>query len=286
MVRTRVLLGTAIVAGFLALMWLDSFLRGGPLFHVLVGAVLMCGLLEFYALAERGGSRPLKQAPEGLVGLFVAADLVARVTQGQLLGGWLGVYPSELTSFYAPMGMAAALGVLLVAVGHVLFGDPRRWLADAPATALGLLYVWFLGAHVFAIHGFEPGYVLLFIAVAKLGDAGAFFVGRQWGRRRLAPLVSPNKTVEGALGGLATSVAVSAVLAWVCGAEGGVRFWLLFGLLVGAAAQLGDLVESALKRSADVKDSAQLFPHFGGVLDMADSMIFSAPVAFWLLLAR
>ena len=305
MARTRVILGTSLVVGFLGLLALDSLLADGPLFHVLVAVVLVGALLEFYALAERDGRRPLKVLPALLVVAFVAGDLAVR-RAGGALDGWLGYDPSDLARFYTPMGLGVAVALSLIVVAHVVARGQSRWLADAPTTSLGLLYVWFLGAHTFAIRDVGVSHLLVFIATAKLGDAGAYFVGRAWGRHKLAPRVSPGKTVEGALGGLATSVAMAVLVAGACGlvsgpdtgavkalARGAVfglssgsGFWVLFGLLVGAAAQVGDLVESALKRSAGVKDSGRLFPQFGGVLDMVDSLLLSAPVAFWLLVLR
>ena len=127
------------------------------------------------------------------------------------------------------------------------------------------------------------GHVVVFLVAAKTGDSGAYFVGTRWGRHKLAPRTSPNKTVEGTLGGLAASVVATLLAAWLLRLGGGAGFWAMFGLLVGAVGQVGDLVESALKRSAGVKDSANLVPTFGGVLDVIDSPLLSAPVAYWLL---
>ena len=285
MVRTRLVLGLSLIAGMLLLAWLDSCLPGGPLFHVLAGVVLAWGLAEFYTLAERQGRQPLKQVAVPMAVGLVALDYVVRMGGGRLRAGLVGPDPTPLALFYSPMAPAAVVAVGAVLLGHVFLRDPRRWLSEAPVTSLGLLYVWFLGAHAFGIREFGMGHVLAFLAVAKLGDAGAYFVGLHWGRHRLAPSISPKKTVEGALAGLAASVAVG-VVAWALGLEGGVVFWLAFGLVVGAAAQAGDLVESALKRSAGVKDSGQVFPQFGGALDVIDSLLLSAPVAFWMLALR
>ncbi len=140
-----------------------------------------------------------------------------------------------------------------------------------------------MGAHLFPIRDLGIGYVLALVAVAKLGDAGAYFVGSNWGRRRLAPRVSPKKTVEGAAGGLAASLLSGALLALLFRLKGGVAFWLAFGIVVGVASQIGDLVASAIKRSAGAKDSGNLLPAFGGLLDVVDSPLMAAPVALWLL---
>ena len=119
-------------------------------------------------------------------------------------------------------------------------------------------------------------------------DTGAYFVGRSVGRHKLIPSVSPGKSVEGALGGLVLAIVAAwlyertvlvpvAHLAFVPGAA------LLFGAVVSAAAQVGDLAESLIKREAGVKDSSHVIPGHGGVLDRLDSLLFVLPTAYWLL---
>jgi phosphatidate cytidylyltransferase len=124
-------------------------------------------------------------------------------------------------------------------------------------------------------------WILLTIAVTALGDTAAYYVGSLWGRHKLLPKVSPNKTVEGAAAGLAGNVAGALMYGWLF-----FPTWLSFAglplaLLVGVAGQLGDLSESMLKRGAGVKDSGQLLPGHGGVLDRLDSLLFAAPVVFY-----
>jgi phosphatidate cytidylyltransferase len=225
----------------------------------------------------------MKALPVGLLVAFVVWDYAVRVEAGTLLGERLGDGREVLRSFYASMGLAAALGLCVLAVAHLVARDPYRWLDGAPVTLAGFLYVWFVGAHWFPIREMGMGYIVALTAVVKVGDSGAFFVGSRWGRRRLAPRASPNKTVEGAVAGLVASVASGGLVALAFGLEGGVGFWVLFGLVVGAASQLGDLVASAIKRSAGAKDSGNLLPVLGGVLDIVDSLLLAAPVALWLL---
>jgi len=283
MVHKRLVWGLALTAAFLLAVWLDGLLRGGPLLHLVFGALMIGALWEVYSLAERAGLEPLKLLPVVLVACLVAGDYALRA-------GWLvaagGSGPwARLGEFYGPMGISLVACSAVLLAAHLVARGPERWLRGAPATLLGFVYVWFFGAHVFAILAMGVGYVLAFLAAAKLGDAGAYFVGRFWGRRRLAPRTSPNKTVEGCVGGLAASAGCCVATAALCRLDGGLAFWAVFGLVVGALAQVGDLVESALKRSAGAKDSGQLLPTFGGVLDLVDSPLFSAPVALWLLMA-
>ncbi len=283
MVRTRLAVGSGVTAGFLLLMALDSALPGGPIFHILTGLVLIGTLLEVYGLAERHGDEPMKALPVGLLVAFVVWDYAVRVQAGALLGEPPGQGYDVLRSFYAANGLAVAVGLWVLAAAHLLARDPHRWLRGAPATVTGFLYVWFTGAHWFPIREMGLGYVFVLVAVVKVGDSGAYFVGTHWGRHKLAPRASPNKTVEGAVGGLVASVASGTLLALLFGLDGGVAFWVLFGLLVGAASQIGDLVASAIKRSAGAKDSGSLLPVLGGLLDMTDSLLMAAPVALWLL---
>ncbi|MBM4035177.1 MAG: hypothetical protein FJ291_25830 [Planctomycetes bacterium] len=283
MMRKRVALGLGVSAGFLALAWLDTAFAGGPLFHLFVGLTLAATLLEVYALAAQHGDEPLCVAPLALVVGFVAWDYAARVRSAPWLNALVPGQADALWAFYAPTGLAAAVALWVLAIVHLFARDPYRWLNGAPATLFGFLYVWLAGAHVFPVRDMGMGYVLALLAASKLGDTGAYFVGTRWGRHKLAPRTSPNKTVEGAAGGLAVSVLASFLIAPLFGLEGGLGFWALFGLLVGAAAQLGDLVGSAIKRAAGAKDSGTLLPAFGGVLDVVDSPLMAAPVAFWLL---
>jgi phosphatidate cytidylyltransferase len=122
--------------------------------------------------------------------------------------------------------------------------------------------------------------VALLFAVAKGSDIAAYYVGTRLGRHRLAPRVSPKKSVEGALGALGASLLIAVAAVRLFHLPLSPVQALLFGGGVGLAAQGGDLAESLLKRKLRCKDSAQLLPGFGGVLDMADSLVGGAPVAY------
>jgi len=287
MLRTRVALGLSLIAGFLLLAWLDSGCLYGPIFHVVVGAVMVCALMEFYALAEKGDYKPRKFLAAVLVACFVCCQYHLAASHDTPFVDHLGFDAGVVRGFYPFLALATAVGLCVLAVGQLLGRDPRRYLADASVASLGFLYVWFLGAHALAIRAWwGMGPVLAYLAAAKLGDSGAYFAGTLLGRHKFAPRASPSKTIEGAVGGLAASVGAAIVVGELLGLndlEFGVGFWAVFGLVVGMAAQVGDLIESAVKRSVGAKDSAHLFPTFGGVLDVADSALLSAPVALWLI---
>ena len=131
--------------------------------------------------------------------------------------------------------------------------------------------------------------LLLVIAVVKCGDIGAYFTGKfiagRWlGRHRMTPLLSPQKTWEGALGGLVSSIAIACIIINQSGLlHGSIAYAVGFGFTVGIAGMLGDLAESLIKRDFQTKDASATVPGFGGVLDVVDSLLFAGPVAYlWL----
>ncbi len=129
----------------------------------------------------------------------------------------------------------------------------------------------------------DPWIFFLLLAIVWLGDTAAYYVGSTWGRHRLAPVVSPKKSWEGAIAGLATSLAATAI--WSLWRQGAVDPALLaVGLVTAIASQFGDLVESLVKRAANVKDSGAILPGHGGMFDRFDAMFLAAPVmllALW-----
>ncbi len=163
-------------------------------------------------------------------------------------------------------------------------------MATIAGTVLALSYVGLLGSFLIQMrwldgpyHGLIP-LVYLFVA-AKGADTGAYTFGRLAGRHKLWPRLSPNKTIEGAVGGLVFAVAGTLAITAAIHALPHVPVFswgvsVLFGLIVGAAAQLGDLMESMIKRDCAQKDASAVLPGFGGVLDVLDSLLFAGPVAF------
>jgi phosphatidate cytidylyltransferase len=182
-------------------------------------------------------------------------------------------------------GFAALAGLLSLGAGVAVLAARAPMEEAAPAMgalAFGALYLGLPLAAVVELQGRAPWSLVLLLAIVWLGDSAAFYVGTRFGRRRLAPSVSPNKSWEGALASLAASAV--AATAWSVWRDGSVDVLLLcFALVTSSAAQVGDLVESMLKRGAGVKDSGSLLPGHGGFLDRLDALLFAAPV-WWLLL--
>jgi phosphatidate cytidylyltransferase len=195
--------------------------------------------------------------------------------------------------------VAAGSGLLLLAVGVVLVGvagltrlDPREGLPAVMTTVFAAVYVGLLGyvsRLAEAGPAIDPGaalgwlgagraWVLILILTVWAYDTAAFFVGRQFGTHHFIPHISPGKTLEGVGGGLVAAVVVSALL--VAGVGRSPIAGAVLGLVIGLAAQAGDLAESMLKRAAGAKESGKLIPGHGGMLDRVDSFLFAAPVAF------
>ena len=181
-------------------------------------------------------------------------------------------------------------------VQSVQFVRPGRTMGTIAGTTLAVAYVGLLGSFTIQMrwldgpyHGVMP--LVFLIATAKGADTGAYTLGRLAGRHKLWPSLSPNKTVEGAIGGMVFAVVASLIVAAVSREILGIPTldWpraVAFGLLVGVVAQLGDLMESMIKRDCQRKDASSAVPGFGGVLDVLDSLLFAGPVAygFWVTL--
>ena len=208
----------------------------------------------------------------------------------------IGVYARQRTHQTEEWHLAGLITVLLVAMllAELRRGASKQTLVNTSATLLGVLYIGWLGAHVVALRelpwslsvSYAQGMsmALLPFFLAWTCDTAAYTVGRAWGRHRLAPGVSPGKSVEGAIAGLGAAILAAAIARVWFAPYLTVTAALTLGLLVGVFAQLGDLVESLLKRDADTKQSSSLIPGHGGVLDRFDSILFAAPLVYYFLI--
>ena len=191
------------------------------------------------------------------------------------------------------LGSRAALAALALTVvvifGWRLPGGPSGYVKDVTAGVFALLYLPFLASFVAAmlVPADGPRRVLTFVILTVCSDIGGYFAGitlGRGGRHPMAPVISPKKTWEGFAGGLAASVLVAVGLSFAGDVfRHGVIEAAAFGLVVGVAGVLGDLAESLVKRDCQQKDASQAVPGFGGVLDVVDSIVFAAPVAYWWL---
>jgi phosphatidate cytidylyltransferase len=251
----------------------------GPFWLVTAAAALVAMLAawEYLGLAHAIGAG----TPRALVLLTIPALFAC--------GFWR---PEWLT----PVISALAFLIFIA----VAFRSPlERVLLDSAASVFALVYIGLSMATIPMLFAQEngPSLLLFLFCVVWAGDVAALYIGKPFGRRKLAPRLSPNKTWEGSLGSIAGSIAVAFLLLRLAAAferrgflwlsySGPVAWWILLAVLLNIAAQVGDLVESALKRSAGVKDSGRLLPGHGGILDRIDALLLAAPVLWYALLIQ
>ena len=238
---------------------------------LLVALAATVALLEFFRLIETAGW--IVPKPAGVV-LFLAI-----------------VAAAHLASLLA---LVVLTGVTLLALPTlVMFASPREavLLASSASSVFATLYVALGAGAMIGLRaiGWQP--VVFLLAIVWAGDSAAYYAGRRWGKRKLAPVVSPKKTWEGLWGQLGAGPAFGAAAALLlfpsaAAANGAPRTLLLgaaLGLLVSVVAVIGDLLESTFKRSCAVKDSGGLLPGHGGLLDRLDSLLYASPVLLFVL---
>ncbi|MGE3818980.1 MAG: phosphatidate cytidylyltransferase [Isosphaeraceae bacterium] len=294
MLGTRLVSGVTMAAVLVAILYADEWMAPWfPLWLILTLTVMGLASLELIGLLHDSSARPSRGVLFGGVLAVVLSNWAPHV---------LG---ADQDPSYDALGPVSALGWTLMAFTAVAmlcffaeslqYEKPGATMATIAGTLLGVTYLGLFSAFVIQLRWFDGPYhgllpVGFLFATAKGSDVGAYSIGRIAGRHKLWPKLSPNKTIEGSVGGLIVGVAGSLGVAALAREVLGVPTlsWpsaIGFGLVVGASAQLGDLMESMIKRDCERKDASDTVPGFGGVLDVIDSPLFAGPVAFgfWLL---
>ena len=260
----RFLTGIIFLPILFAMIWL-----GSPIyFSALAAVAILLGLNEYFGLTPKVG------ASSGRVqAMLAAAALIVIFYTGrhELIGAVI----------------AALVTVELI---YQLFTnrDLPTTLTGAATTVFGVLYVALLGGYIIALRVIDDPIpqlgaklLTLFFVVVFAGDTGAYYTGRSIGRRKLAPSISPGKTIEGLIGGLIGNVIAAVVAHYTFFPELPLAHAVPLALSMGVLGVLGDLCESMLKRGAQTKDAGSLIPGHGGVLDRLDSMVFNAPLLYF-----
>jgi len=250
----------------LAVCWLLLLLKGSTLFFAFVLlAGLIIGAYEYGKMALGSGS------------FFQSVSLAL-----------LTILPLLSVCFSPRLGIHGGLVVSFLLLSFwtlALYKEDFDSYAFFSKCCLGLLWVGFMGAHLLMIRQLPEGnyWLLILTGITAGSDSGAYYSGRAFGRHKLSPLISPNKTIEGAIGGIITGVVVAALLALLLLENVPWGFVLTASVFLGIVGICGDLIESVVKRATGTKDSGTILGGHGGILDRADSILFGAPALYYLL---
>lgn len=272
--KTRILtaaiaLPILIAAIILPLWWREAVW----VFVAIAGLALAAGLFEFYSLTKK-----LELKADAGIGYLGAAVLFTAFALDA---------PAKAPDLVL-MAVVVFLIVLLITQTFRFTKDFSKMLTGVGVTALGVMYVAFLGGFLVATRvGFEnaPGLsthlLAYFFLVIFASDIGAYFSGRFLGKHKLAPAISPGKTVEGLIGGLIAGAGAAALATWWFFPTLPYQFSIPLAIVLAAVGVLGDLTESAMKRGSGSKDAASILPGHGGFLDRLDSLLFGAPILYY-----
>lgn len=293
MLRWRFLLGTLIVAALAGLCWLDMSapVPGLYLMPVVVAISLLATreTLDLLACANMRPMAPLIQAVNVLTVIAIwtrYTDYFSSPFTQQ------GEFSDLYFLVFSDWGLVTGIVLVIFSISEMCRRQtPTGAMGNLAGGVFAFIYIGMMLSYAIAIRMiFGIGAVAAWIITVKMCDSGAYLFGRLFGRHKLAPRISPGKTIEGAVGGLAFACLGSwLAFHFIVPLSGHIYSiipsprwsWLFFGLLVGAAGMFGDLAESLLKRDAGRKDSSSWMPGFGGVLDVLDSLLLSAPVAWF-----
>lgn len=239
---------------------------GGPWYAILLMLVANLGIFEYLSMLKAKGYKvPFAIGFIG-VSLFLAAVYL------------------DLSSFIYPIIMLI-FSILFV---HSLFGMGRQSIAESAILLWGIIYLGGLCGYMLTLRMMPEGavYTYMLLIGVWVHDTAAYFIGRRWGIHKFAPAISPNKSVEGSAAGVLSTVIIAFSIAILAPGFLPVNPGqaILFGLGIAVFSQLGDLLESAMKRQLEVKDSGSLIPGHGGILDRFDSLLFTAPFVYYFFL--
>ncbi len=313
MMWQRIVFGASMIVAVVGLVWLDAWLAGGTY----APAASATALEVFANLALRSGL-PLVAFVTVLAaatafemgrmcrisGLLPLTGWAMFTSAGLAAGPWLGMLLKEAEAvtplpFNAEMPLTlfwltgSFLGAALLMLGR---RTTEKTVSNLATTMLIVLYSGLLGSFVIRVRCLDPGpagsvVMVYFMLCVKSADIGAYFVGKFFGKNKLAPWVSPAKTVEGFLGAMAVAFLIACSAFWVKDlfADGDSLFpgtfpqVIAFAVVMAITGHLGDLLASSYKRDVGLKDSADLVPSFGGIMDIVDSPLLAAPFAWGLL---
>ena len=251
-------------------------------FFLLILILVELAVFEYVRLAQAWTSKVV------LSSLYLAVPGVITILWLSLVSEWSNsLHPTESVILAMRIGFSTVSCIAVVAATWVLFArvPVNNAMSSLGSLCFGIPYLAFPAVSLCYLHKIDPSLLMLLLAVVWTGDSAAFVVGSLFGKHKLAPTISPNKSWEGAAAGLIGALIVTLVWREFYAEETGLSLVIL-AVVTSVIAQLGDLVESMLKRGAGVKDSGSLLPGHGGILDRFDALFFAAPVyalgIFWI----
>jgi len=246
---------------------------GGWLFFLLVTTLALISLNEFYLLMKKK-----KYSPSYVVGNLVTIFFTWFTTYTVRHPNWEPYATGILTT-----------AIIITFASGIFLRKARDSTVNASITLLGILYIGWMFSYLILIRELNPpgalfwlnhGAYLFFLIIAVWTcDMSAYLVGTYFGKMKLSPYISPKKTVEGAVAGFIVSVIAAAIFSSYIGMN--IVHGIILGMIIGIVSQISDLVESLIKRDVGVKDSSNLVPGHGGMLDRMDSFILTAPIMYY-----
>ncbi len=279
-ITKRIVFGALMLVLLTALLLADRMTEGvylagrnypGLILMVMIGLMAYVAFGEMSRLAGGAGVKTLRSGGLAATILLIVAPM------------WTTALHNP-NAFFVPEMAFVGLGVALVFAEQMIRHRKQDAIRQLACTLLTVAYIGGCGAAILwlrLLYGIEV--LVLFLVAVKCTDIGAFFTGTAIGKHKMIPWLSPGKSWEGLAGGVVFAAVITLLVRWLLRVEMGVTQTIIFAVVLGLIGQFGDLCESLLKRSADLKDSGALVPEFGGILDMIDSPLIAAPAALFLL---
>ncbi|MGB9701674.1 MAG: phosphatidate cytidylyltransferase [Candidatus Kapaibacteriota bacterium] len=259
---------------------------GGWYFFITIAVISSIGLIEFYKLAEKKDLRIFYIVP--IIFLLIFEYLVFNM-----------IYFKDLGNSLQNINIIIILSLFsfLILLTINLFYSKKNQLLTISVLFTGLIYILvpfssliiirlmnYSKAIVLETDISKASFILIYFSSIWLCDSAAYFIGKKWGKHKIAPQISPKKSYEGGIAGLITSVVFFPILSKLFNLNLDIEYSLLFGAMIGLFGQVGDFVESSFKRDVGVKDSSNILSEHGGILDRFDSIMFTAPIILLILL--
>ncbi len=255
-------------------------------FAVVVGGFMLSGLYEFFTMVRKRGIIVNRFLAMGLGVLFTLLVAWRSLVETGMMAVPVGQFGTDIIRW--TWDIFWPLAIISMCVRQIARGNTFEALSGMGTTLFGLAYIPALFGYIFYIRSVDPSQgaelVLYLLLVTKMGDAGAYIVGNLLGRHALVPRISPRKTIEGFFGAILFSAAVAVVAQPLLGRPLPPIPSFALGGFLGLFGQLGDLSESLIKRDCQIKDTSRLLPGLGGILDVIDSLLFTAPLFYAFLI--